>query len=569
MFCEKCGKSIADGSLFCDGCGAKVTPPDAAAEKTPVAAAAVMTAKKPVDKKALIGIGVIAAVVVIVVLAVALIAGGGSADAPLLYVVDEDLVCSNGKVGDGKTVIEGWINDDMRYDAGDAGTAALVMSYYSFLTSDGETFVYLSDYDTDDETFSLYAVSTKALKRGDAEAKAEKIASGVDSAALADGTDLLLYTRESKLYCYDFRNDPALVTKDFVGAISPLYTYGVAVSDDGKTVAALRSGDDWYDLYLYTVKTGESEKIDTDVYSVLDYDAENGFAAMVYVKMDENYDETLYRAGTKAEKEKLLSKVYSIESAATDGYAFYVEAEEDSYDESLYVLDLASGEKQELTDEYGYSLLLDSDSGLGVYCAYDDGDEAYYVVCGGETTALDEEIADAAIGPDGKSLYLIEGEYGDDDATLVRYAIGKDGLGSREKIASDVSADLLTTAGKWAIYSTDGDDDDAALLVAFDGKNTVELGEDAAMSTITEYGDGLLFFADYDSYDGEGALYFFDGKTATKIADDVCRLGCVELGDALYFLTDYDEDDGGALYVWDGKKKTKLAADVLAIIPLD
>ena len=46
MFCEKCGKQIADDSAFCDGCGAKVESIETP-QAQPVALLPLLTPWKP------------------------------------------------------------------------------------------------------------------------------------------------------------------------------------------------------------------------------------------------------------------------------------------------------------------------------------------------------------------------------------------------------------------------------------------------------------------------------------------------------------------------------------------
>lgn len=36
MFCEKCGKNIAEGTKFCDGCGAKIDAPTSSVHSSPI-----------------------------------------------------------------------------------------------------------------------------------------------------------------------------------------------------------------------------------------------------------------------------------------------------------------------------------------------------------------------------------------------------------------------------------------------------------------------------------------------------------------------------------------------------
>lgn len=574
MFCDKCGKQLPDGALFCDGCGAKLAPaPAPAAEPAPVQAAPTVAPtaapaaqapaeKKPLNSKGLIGLAAVAAAVIVVVLAIVLIARSGGGKAPLLYFTGEDLVCSAGKAGDGKTALKGLINSDLRYEAGDAGSAALQMTYNMSLTHDGKTLVYLADYDSSDGTYSLFTVPVKALKKGSAEGT--KLASGVNRFTMAEKADVLFYEKSDKLYRYDFKGDPEVVAKDLGG----YYYASYAVSPDGGAAAYLKEGDDWYDLYVYSAKSGESEKLDSDVALIYDYDAENGFQAIVYSKYaDDGYNEDVYVAGVGAEKEKLVSGAYSVLDAAHDGYVFYATGDDES---ALYRLDVKSGEKEKLSEDYDYSFYNDASSGVIGYMTYDYDtyDSVCYVSVPGGTKEFDEYVPSCTLSADGKTLYTIECGEGDSEGTLCSYSVGKDGLGERRKIAEDVYGQVLYRANGYIIYATDFSDRDySATVYALKGKTPVKLGDDVQCYSDTPYGDdGLLFFADCG--DSDGTLYTFDGKKATKVASDVLCYNYVELGGKLYFLADYDEDNGGTLCRWNGKSKEKLANDVLAIVPL-
>lgn len=70
MFCSNCGANNADGSTFCQGCGAALSSDGSAASN--VAMTAPLAPKKPVNKKVIIGIG-IAAVVAIIVLVLVIV----------------------------------------------------------------------------------------------------------------------------------------------------------------------------------------------------------------------------------------------------------------------------------------------------------------------------------------------------------------------------------------------------------------------------------------------------------------------------------------------------------------
>ncbi len=561
MFCEKCGKQIPDGSVFCDGCGAPVAAPATPANTADPAAggAAVQTPaapKQPLNRKTLIGIVAAVAVVVVVILLIALIAGGS--DTPLLYVTDGELV-HNTNIKKNETVVidDEYISSDMRYSYYSDAAAAQSLASYAAFTEDGKKFVFLADYDDSDNAYTLFWIATKDLdseKAGDA---VVKVASGVNSFKLADDASVMLYTKDSKLYYYNFKDDAQLVTKDLSGSL-------FKITADGKSIAYIKDDDESV-LYVYSVKEDETTKIDSDVYRIYSWDIDNGFQNMLYSKYDDDEaTEALYRGGSGNEKTKLFSKAYTILGASNEGYAFYVESDED-WVLTLYAYDMDAGEKIKIAEDYGYIAYVSSKNGVVVYCEYDeDYEETWYLsVKGAEGDELDERVATGAMAEDGKTLYLIEGE--DDEYELVSYTIGKDGASDRTKLTEDVYNGFLRIINGTLCYMVDFDDSDyTGTLYAWDGKE-VKLADEVYCYAVSAYGeDSIAFFADPD--DDHGTMYLFDGKDTTKVASDVYMYNWTEFDGDLLYLADFDEDDGGTLYQFDGKNKTKIASDVQAII---
>lgn len=561
MFCEKCGKQLPDNSAFCDGCGSPVAAPAAAPAPEAAPDAAPEKPKVEFNKKTLTGIAVIAAAIIVIVLAVVLIANAGGGDAPLLYVTDGELVAStNLKKGEVNVIDDEFVNSDLASYLGE-GTAAQEMTYTAHFTADAKKFVFINNMDEEDSTGDLVWIETKLLGKEEAGDKIEKVSSGVVEFSLASEADSLVYQKEDKLYRYDFKEDPVLVSKDVVTFFQ---------TEDGKHISYIKADDEEQELYVYTVKTGESEKIDSGVNSVLDYDYKNAFANMIYTKYDAEDDVyEIYTGGLGKDKEKLLSDVSYAISATSGKGIFYYETDEE-WVNTLYWFDIVSGEKTELSDCYGDYAYYSSEHGFIAYYEVDEDYEYTYFIAavGFDPIEVDETIASGRISSEGDIVYLVEREEDEEEplGTLVSYTLGKNGLGDRTKIAEDVGIYGLQIVNDNVFYYADFDLDDwVGILYCYNGKDSIKLADEVcpwAVSALDE--DRVIFMADED--ESHGTLYTFSGKEAVKVSTDV-YYGCGGLynGD-IVFLTDYDEEDGGTLNLWNGKDKTKIASDVQAVI---
>ncbi len=571
MFCEKCGKQIPDNSAFCDGCGSPIAAPAAeepaatpVVEEVPVVETAVETPEKPerkLNKKALTGIVVVAAAVIVVILAIALIANAGGSSA-LLYVTEGELVMStNVKKGETNLIDDEYVGKDLLDYYG--AEAAMELSSMTMTTSDGKTLVYLADYDEDDDTFSLFCVPVKSLSSEKVSENIVKVASGVSWYELASDANALIYVKSGKLYFYDFKNDPVLVTKE---------VSNYAISDDGKHISYSKYDDDEEVLYVYTVKTAESEKLDSDIWTVLSYDLENNFAHMLYTKYNQDDSTyTVYTAGLGNEKEKLFSDANSIISAFAGAGIFYTEVDED-WVTTLYYFDITTGEKTEITDEFNSAVYSSAKNGVVVYSTIDEDYEHAYYVCavGFDPVELDEAAAYALMNSDGNTLYLITYDEEDDEpvGTLYSYTLGKNGLSSATKLANEVYTGSLRLYNDVLYYYADYDSDDYTATLYSWTKSGNKLADEVRLGTLASLGEDedVVFFVDID--DGHGTMYTTNGSSATKVSADVYRYGYTVYDGDLVFLMDYDEDDGGTLNLWNGKEKTKLASDVQAVIAI-
>jgi hypothetical protein len=648
MFCGKCGKQLPEGSAFCNNCGAPVSKPPVKAvpvkttpatapveaktsvEQTiPVEAAPSAKAKKSRGGKALIGIGIVA---VVIILIAALSNGGGSkskstgyvagnsksdtsslygidydsddeplpsdtddggsdapllssSDLPLLYVTGGELVYNtNIEENTTITVDENFITSEASYP-GMTALHAQWQAMFTVFTEDYKKVVYARNYEDDiDDTYTLcWAPVTKSEKGSDS---ATKIASDVEKFELASKADALVYRKDSKLYYYDFENDPLFISDDVVtgGVICHEHinmdyrnnNYGVhtcayfAISDDGKYVFyGKANGDEGDDLYVYNAKSGESVKIASDVYTIYYYDTEGGFESVLYSKLTDRA-ESLYRSGRSGAEQTLISDTYYIISVDPNGYCFYYSVGADG-SHALNRYDIGTAEKLELAPAAAY-YYEDARNGTIFYSKTgEDGNRHYLLsIAGGEGIEVEEDgsVATAYISEDGKTLYAVVMDE-NEAYKLVGYTIGNGSVSDRTEIAGDVSPSYLDSLNGCIYYMTDYSNGVGSLYI-LDGTESIKLADEGGYMSAA--GDGFVFFTDIVNAE-KGTLYLYDGKSATKIASDIyCDIDVLcyyEYDGGLLYLADLDIEDGGTLYLWDGKDNIKIADDVQAIIPLE
>ncbi len=561
MFCEKCGKQLPDNSAFCDGCGSPVAAPAAAPASADATVAAPAKPKIELNKKTLTGIAVVAAAIIVIILAVVLIANAGGGDAPLLYVTDGELVmATNVKKGEKNVIDDEYLNSDVTSYYGYDEQAEDMTNMAKF-TEDNKKFIFLNNMDEDDQTLDLVWVETKKLGKEGVADEIVKISSGVKSFHLADEADSLLYTKDGKLYRYDFKEDPVLISKDVTS-----YTQ----TADGKYISYIKTNDDQKELYVYTVKTAEATKVDSKISNILTYDKDNAFANMIYTKYDSD-DSTyeVYTGGIGKDKEKLFSDASSVISGSAGKGVYFYETD-DEWVNTLYYFDIAAGEKTEISDCYSDYNYVNAKAGVIVYSEVDkDYEYTYYIsVNGFDPVEVDEPISAVSSNTDGNMLYVITREEDEEDpiGTLTAYEIGKNGLGKGTKLADEVYCYAARCINDEVYYYTDYDADDyTGTLYHWTGKEGVKLADEVYLYSVSKLDDDTVsFFSDVD--DAHGTMYVYSGKKAEKVSADVYYTMYGMFGDDVIFLTDYDEKDGGTLNLWNGKEKTKVATDVQGVI---
>jgi hypothetical protein len=248
------------------------------------------------------------------------------------------------------------------------------------------------------------------------------------------------------------------------------------------------------------------------------------------------------------------------------GYCFYWVEGDDGIE--LHCLDSITTDEVMLTDNLYYLSYVNSHEGIIVYNESDS--DCFISVKGGKGTEVDKQVISAQVSDDGKTLYTVEADDGDDKGELVSYTIGEDGVSNRTTLANDVLADQLYNINGFICYMTDYDsDDNSGALIVWDGTKMTKLADCVKpWGSPSEVEDGFVFFADTKILDNEGALYLYNGEIAVEVASDVYCSGFVEFDCGLLYLTDFDDYDGGTLYQWNGKDKIKIASDVQAVIPV-
>ena len=561
MFCEKCGKQLPDNSAFCDGCGSPVAAPAAAPAAADAAVAAPEKPKFEFNKKTLTGIAVVAAAIIVIVLAVVLIANAGGGDVPLLYVSDGELVmATNVKKGEKNVIDDEYLNSDVAAYYGNADLAEDMTSMSAF-TEDNKKLIFLNNMDEKDETLDLVWVETKKLGKEDVADEIVKVSSGVTGFNLAEEAESLLYKKDDKLYRYDFKEDPVLISKDVSS-----YTQ----TKDGKYISYVKTKDNEKELYVYTVKTEEAVKVDSKIDTVLTYDKDNGFADMLYTKYDAD-DATyeVYTGGIGKDKEKLLSDASSVISGAAGKGVFYYETD-DEWVNTLYWFDIAAGEKTKISDSYSDYRYCNAKTGLVVYSEVDKDYEYTYYLCavGFDPIEVDDPVSYATADTKGSTLYVITREADEEDpvGTLTVYPVGKDGIGKGTKVTDEAYSGYARCLNDELYYYVDFDADDyTGTLYHWTGKEGAKLADEVYVYSVAKLDDeSISFFSDID--EGHGTLYVFGGKEAAKVSADVYTSMYGMFGDDVVFLADYDAEDGGTLNLWNGKEKTKVASDVQAVI---
>ncbi|WP_428909681.1 TcaA NTF2-like domain-containing protein [Niallia sp. Krafla_26] len=277
-------------------------------------------------------------------------------------------------------------------------------------------------------------------------------------------------------------------------------------------------------------KGKEKEKIGSDV-SEWSYSFSSDGSKVFYLTTDSS----LYMKKAGEDRTKLASDVYEYKLAADE--------------ESIYVLD-AENElstitfKDETETEVASDVISFTVSDHAIVYTNKDG-MLYKVHAEGEKEKLSKmEIVSPDVSYDTSTITYLE-EYNFEKGYGELYIQFENG--EREKVASDISEQLLTPDGSKVYYITS---DDILNVYHVDKKEKVKLGSDVESYRVDE--DHLVYL----NHDGD--LYQSNGNgEPVKVGTDIEEYGLLGKGD-VYFLT----KDKNLFFQEKGKEKTKAISDI-------
>lgn len=356
MICPRCGKELADGTRFCDGCGTQICETvfcprcgeqnsadfsfcqrcGAALQGEPEKKKSGLPFRDLLRNRAVVfgGIGVIA--VVAVVLIVSLIAGGfgGGGNNYAFYI-------KNGEINYTDFSKNGPMEISSRLGGGygDSAMSGLANSIgpYVVLCSDGRTMFYPDRYDGG--SFSLYY--RNIAKTGE---EPTRVDTGITAYYVTDKGDRVFYVKEGALYQHDLKERTRITSE----------VCNFAVSSDGKTVLYR---DEDGGLYLWSGADAK-DKIAGGVDSISKYSGD--LSVIYYMK-----DGSLYKFG-KDGSEKIASDVFRLVRIYDSGEAYYIK----SVDEEIRLMDYVDDDKAAFDAGMEYPVSPTRPSAPRVYSSY-------------------------------------------------------------------------------------------------------------------------------------------------------------------------------------------------------
>ena len=613
MFCQNCGNNIPEGSKFCDGCGLPVTPDpseqqqaDAAAgadtaqaapeapapsfqEQTPVAREfiepAFVAGDVPKKKKSkaglLVGISVgallLVALIVVGIMFVPRLFSSPTGSNHILYFSDNSMSFLK-DVKDKKPVT---VSDKIASSKSDINVSNAYWAMYLVRFTDDYLKVYFPTRMEDYSDFTLNVAELKNMKPGvDNEKFITKVSSGVSSYTLLDtkkGTIVYLKDAGSSsggdLYYFNLT--------DSVKIDSSVSTYWASKSGH-RLIYTKVSGDYEQALYIVdlTQKNFDPQKIDSNISWVQNYDDE--FDAIYYTKYAYDSDEinrtTLYKAGFKNDREKILSDISYIIAASDSGKIYYAKDKEqkislyDYVDDDMRTKDAAMKEPDPddfLITEIFWGeeyITVDYDAYWDAWYDYYDKEERDYLREWLKESEFPMSLSEAYVYDEktGSSSLLVENfsgtRYVDIDNELFIYSKYSMSTIKKLKMSDDIGYyDVAEAVYGSMTYSS-------TLYMKSKGSSEYEISGDIEdvyfdSATNTLY---ARYREDIEKEKDMGSLYSFTvegGKLVDKknIADQFDNMYI--LGGTLYYSVDVS-DAGGDVYVYEKGLSSKVATDI-------
>ncbi|MBR6682272.1 MAG: zinc ribbon domain-containing protein, partial [Clostridia bacterium] len=561
--CPKCGAQFADGTKFCEACGAQMAeaevvvntnenvqfqqPQQPEQPQQPQNNAAKIPAKfiKP---------GAIAVVAVIAVIVLCSLIFSGGKNNFTLYKKDGELFFTNLPKFDPQEITSDFVSSS------------------HVLSKDGKTLFFY-----DKEAKALYYRDVTNPKK-----EAEKISSDVNSFEINEKANVVTYLKNydnekgvGDLYQHNLKEGNKIK-----GDVRNFWT-----SEDGKKILYV---DDGNNLYLKNGKK-DAEKIKGEISNI--YFVSGDLSTIYYAA-----DGTLYCKKGNKDATKIDSDVTGIQRIYETGEVLYMkenkkdekktETETESatsstgFIQKTYTLYYFDGkDKKELTDEfseysdYDYAL----DVPVFIYSIAEETkkddkveiEHTYFLLADGETSEITtDDVSAVYISNDGKEVLITadvnDKGYGtvylakisgktmktpekyDEDAGYAYFVGEKNDIliekdysdkndkytlyFNKTKVDDDVYTQRYNKETKELIYFTDVNDKNIGTMKIFNGKKSAKISDDIYVSALNVTNEGnVLFFKDYkvneeDSTKNRGDLYVIDGKNVKKIDEDVQSL---------------------------------------------
>ena len=593
MNCPICNKLLADGSTFCDGCGANVSEaaastvlcakcglPTAAGEAfcqncgAPVASgkkSGFADKLKQIPKKFIaIGAAVVAVILVAAIVLPLVLGASASKNKSVAYVKDGEMFFLS--KANGKPVqVTTKLFDDFEHEQIASATSSL--SNYVVTTADGSRMFFVDKVDPEDDGPTLFYKNPKKEKQ-----EPVKIDSNIEEFYVNEKGNHIVYLKENKIYEYDLKEKTKIAddVSDFVVSLDTktvvyeTYEDGIYLKKSGKDKVELTDEEgaslgfvteDFKVIYfteedtLYRYNDGEKKAVKIDS-AIVDhsYDA-NG--DIYYVNED---NELMYRAAKSDKDVKIDTDVKNLTGVYEGGKFYYTKSEETEEGIAKYITDDMKASDAEMVEpEYP-----DSDDFYPEWPNYSDFDWPSYSDFDDYDDYRAEYERVEALYDAAKDEYYEKWDEADAlyDAAIDEYYVLRDAWYEKEN-RDELRADI--------------EDYEFALSVStyfyYDGKKGVELCKnvgdrvdyayDAVVVAYKVYGEAdvkvklseIDYLSEVESMvkeklnESASVKIFVEGNVLSFDVEEYRDFRISDDGKTLYYITEWDEDDScGDLY---------------------
>lgn len=356
IVCPQCKKELADGTKFCDRCGASLANAYSAAPSTYGAApATAVKTKKKIEKKwYIIGVAIILVVAILAGIFFAFPKSKGHNYA--LYIKDDEIFYSDFSKKDPWQVTSDFLGNMSLMSDSEIVSNIFEISSMFTISKDGKYIFFIDKLDESEDGLSLYY-----RRVGNSKKEAVKIASDVSSYSVNESATMVIYkTTDGGLYQYEMKSEE----KDKIASdISSYY-----ISEDFKNLF-YKTGDN--DAYFQPLGK-DKEKVDSDVSTI---EKISDDATTVYYTKDD----ILYKKSLGEEKVKIASDISIVSKIYDSGEMYYYRSEEKEISLADYIEDDMAAEDANLTEPQSpsYPSWWDYDSDEAYEAAYEEYQKQY------------------------------------------------------------------------------------------------------------------------------------------------------------------------------------------------